>query len=63
MFFKKKMDENKRPYFKVTNVPPKLHSEIKQLAKSQEMTISKFVKSELAEIVKKYPDFMKKGEG
>jgi DNA-directed RNA polymerase subunit F len=57
------MDEDKRPYFKVTNVPPKLHQEIKQLAKSQEMTISKFVKSELAEIVKKYPDFMKKSEG
>jgi DNA-directed RNA polymerase subunit F len=57
------MDEDKRPYFKVTNVPPKLHAEIKQIAKSQEMTISKFVKSELAEIVKKYPDFMKKGEG
>ena len=53
------MNEDKRPYFKVTNVPPKLHKQIKQLAKSQEMTISKFVKSELTEIIKKYPDFMK----
>ena len=48
-----------RPYFKATNIPPALHKQVKNIAKSQGQTISKFIKEVLKNEVKKYPDFMK----
>lgn len=49
-----------RPYFKATNIPPDLHKQVKNIAKSNQQTVSKFIKEVLKIEVQKYPDFMKK---